>query len=481
MEEAMRPIRISDETMKRAASQGGAATLSLTFKEKLEIAKLLDNLGVSVIEIEGIEKPKADVLRIKSIASLVKHCTLAVPVKVDGSDVAEVWAALGEAQHPRLQVQAAVSPSRMEYVHKMKAPQMLDAVSSALKACAALTDQVEFIAEDATRTDPEYLHSLVKAAIEAGATTVTICDDAGTMLPAEFVQFLEQIREAVPQLESVTLGVSCSSELFMAVSTSIAAIAHGAGEVKTTSYPLGVTELPKLAKALASKGDAYDISSPINNTVLTRTVMQIDRICEQGSAKSALATGASFATVNSDFTLTLVDDAEAVAEAVRNLGYDLTDDDMVLVFEAFQRIAKKKDSIGAKELDAIVASAALQVPSTYKLVRYTINSGNTVKATAYIQISINGEEKECIGMGDGPVDAAFAAIDDAIGRSFELDDWQMQSVTEGQEAMGEAIIKLMSDGKMYSGRGISTDIIGSSIRAYLNAINKVVYEESEGN
>lgn len=476
----MRPIGISDETMKRAASLGGSAALSLTFKEKLELAKLLDNLGVSVIEIEGIEKAKADALRIKSIASIVKDSALAVPVKVDGSDVDAVWAALSEAKRPRLQVQVAVSPSRMEYVHKMKAPQMLEAVASTVRACAAVAPEVEFIAEDATRTDSTYLHEMIRGAIDAGATIVTVCDDAGTMLPSEFVRFLEQLAQSVPQLADVTLGVSCSNELFMAVSTSIASIAYGAGEVKTTSYPLGVTELPKLAKALASKGDAYGVSSPINNTVLNRTVMQIDRICKQGSAKSALATGASFAA-NTDFTLTAVDDADAVTEAVRNLGYDLSEDDMVLVFEAFQRIASKKDSIGAKELDAIVASAALQVPSTYKLVRYTINSGSTVKATAYIQISASGEEKEGIGMGDGPVDAAFAAIDDLVGRSFELDDWQMQSVTEGQEAMGEAIIKLMSDGKMYSGRGISTDIIGSSIRAYLNAINKVVYEEGEGN
>ncbi len=477
----MRNIRISDETMKRAASAGASGALSLTFKEKLEIAKLLDNLGVSVIEIEGIERPKADALRIKSIASLAKGCTLAVPVKVDGSDVADVWAALREASSPRLQVQAAVSPSRMEYVHKMKAPQMLDAVASTVRACSALTENVEFIAEDATRADAEYLHSIIRAAIDAGASTVTVCDDAGTMLPAEFVQFLDSLREDVPQLERVMLGVSCSNELFMAISTSIAAIAAGAGEVKTTSYPFGVTELPKLAKALASKGDAYDVCCSIDNTVLNRTVMQVERICEQGSSKSALATGASSVAANSDFTLSLTDDADAVAEAVRHLGYDLSEDDMTLVFEAFQRIARKKDSIGAKELDAIVASAALQVPSTYKLVQYTINSGNTVKATAYIKLSINGQEIERVGMGDGPVDAAFAAVDGIIGKTYELDDWQMQSVTEGQEAMGEAVIKLMSDGKMYSGRGISTDIIGSSIRAYLNALNKVVYEEGESN
>ena len=181
----MREIRISDETMKKAAQ---SKELALTFKEKLELAKLLDNLGVSVIEVEGIEKPKADALRIKSIASLVKNCCVAVPVKFDGSDVEAVWAALAEAKNPRLQVQVATSPAVMEYVHRTKAAAMVTAVSDTIKACAAHTSNVEFIADDATRTDGAYLREIIAAAIEAGATTVTVCDDAGKMLPGEIAE-----------------------------------------------------------------------------------------------------------------------------------------------------------------------------------------------------------------------------------------------------------------------------------------------------
>ena len=161
----MREIRISDETMKKAAA---SKELALTFKEKLELAKLLDNLGVSAIEVEGIEKPKADALRIKSIASLVKNCEVAVPVKFDGSDVEAVWAALAEAKKPRLQVQVATSPAVMEYVHRTKANAMVERVAETIRACAAHTSNVEFIADDATRTDSAYLREIIAAAIECG-------------------------------------------------------------------------------------------------------------------------------------------------------------------------------------------------------------------------------------------------------------------------------------------------------------------------
>lgn len=489
----MRDIRISDETMKRAAE---SKELSLSFKEKLELAKLLDGLKVSVIEIEGIEKPQADMLRIKSIASIAKSCTLAVPVKIDGSDIDDIWHAMSEAPHPRLQVQIATSPARMEYVHRMKAPEAIEAVTKTIKACTTHTTDVEFIAEDATRTDHDYLKEIINAAIEAGATTITVCDDAGIMLPAEFVDFLSEVKRMVPALSNdaidatdmddasdttdttrPTLGIRCSNELFMAVSMSIAGIAEGATEVKTTSYPLGETMLPKLVKALTAKGDAYGVNCPVETTALKRTMSQIDRICSPANNKESHFASLGMNETADDIVLKASDDQQAIAEAVARLGYDLSDEDIALVYEAFQRIATKKESVGARELDVIVASAALQVPSTYKLDRYTINSGNAIKATANIRMHIGEEVFEKVAMGDGPIDAAFAAIDAIVGETFELDDWQMQSVTEGQEAMGECIVKLISDGRIYSGRGISTDIIGSSIRAYINALNKVMYEK----
>ena len=166
-----------------------------------------------------------------------------------------------------------------------------------------------------------------------------------------------------------------------------------------------------------------------------------------------------------------------MTKVVRQLGYDLTEEDNARVFEAFKRVAVKKHFVGTRELDAIVASTALQVPSTYRLESYVINSGNVIMATANITLERDGNKVRGISVGDGPIDAAFLAIEQIIGHHYELDDFQIQAVTEGREAMGSALVKLRSGGRLYSGSGISTDIIGASIRAYISALNKIVYEE----
>ncbi|MBQ3169474.1 MAG: 2-isopropylmalate synthase, partial [Clostridia bacterium] len=166
-----------------------------------------------------------------------------------------------------------------------------------------------------------------------------------------------------------------------------------------------------------------------------------------------------------------------VARAASLLGYQLSDEDMARVFEAFTAFVQKKP-VGSRELDAIIANVALQVPPTYRLSSYVENSGNIISATAHVVLDKNGESVQGLSTGDGPIDAAFMALERIVGHHYELDDFQIQSVTGGREAMGEALVKLRDGGKLYSGRGISTDIIGASIRAYLNALNKIVYRET---
>ena len=175
--------------------------------------------------------------------------------------------------------------------------------------------------------------------------------------------------------------------------------------------------------------------------------------------------------------LTAHDDLTGVLKAVERLGYDLSEEDGVKVYEAFRTIAAKKEKVSEKELDAIVASASMQVPATYVLDTYVITAGNTISATAHLKLRKHDTAKEGVCIGDGPIDAAFLAIESITGCHYELDDFQIQAVTEGREAMGQAVVKLRSGGKLYSGKGISTDIVGASIHAYISALNKIVYEE----
>ena len=467
----MKQIRISDVTMKQATED-----FSLSFKEKIELAKLLDRLGVAVIELEGISNSRVDALRIKSIAAAVKDSTVAVPVALDAENVRQVWNALSQAVNPRLQVSAAVSSVQMEYLYHKKPDAMLAAVTETVAACKALCSDVEFIADDATRSDPAFLAQAVSAAISQGASTVTVCDTAGTMMPEEFATFIKELYTAVPALSDITLGVSCSNALSMADACIIAAICQGAGEAKTAAYPVGTASLANISRIIDARGSSFDAASSVRVTQLSRSISQATRLCQTSRGKNA-PFGHGVQEDDSGIYLTAHDNISGVIKAAEQLGYDLSEEDGVKVFEAFQAIAAKKEKVTARELDAIVASAAMQVPPAYILDTYVITAGNTISATAHLKLDKAGTKLEGVCIGDGPIDAAFLAIESITGCHYELDDFQIQAVTEGREAMGQTVVKLRSNGKLYSGRGISTDIVGASIHAYLSALNKIVYEE----
>ena len=465
----MNNIRISDMTMKQAG-------ISLSFKEKIELSKLLDKLGVSVIELEPIEQTKIDSLRIKSVAAAVKESAVAVPVGLSQESVELTWNALKEARKPRLQVCAPVSPVQMEYLFHKKPDAMLAAIRSTIASCRQVCADVEFVADDATRSDSAFLYEAVRTAIAAGAGTVTVCDTAGAMLPNEFTAFLRELYANVPELKSVVLGVSCSDNLSMADSCAIAAVRYGAGEIKAAAYRVDVASLPNVTKVLSAKGEFYNATCSVKTTSMKRSCDQIARMCQTGRSKNSPFDNGVQEDDGSIY-LTNHDDLTAVMKVAARLGYDLSEEDGAKVFEAFQAIAEKKEKVSARELDAIVASAAMQVPPTYALESYVVTSGNIVSATAHLKLKKQGKVVEGVSLCDGPIDAAFLAIEGITGHHYELDDFQLQAVTEGREAMGQTIVKLRSEGKVYSGQGISTDIVGAGILAYLNALNKIVYEE----
>ena len=469
----MDQIRISDITMKQTGKE-----FTLSFKEKLEIPKLLDKLNVDVIELEGIVQPKIDALRIKSVASTVKNSIVAVPVALSTESVDATWNALREAKHPRLQVVASVSPVQMEYLFHKKPAVMLAAIEETVKACSAKTSNVEFIADDATRSDETFLYQAIQTAISAGATTITICDATGAILPEELTAFIDNLYENVSTLKNVVLGISCSNELAMADACAIASIKHGVREIKAAAYQVNQISLPHVSRLLATKGEAFGVRSSVRTVEMKRIIKQIEWMCQTSRSKNSPFDNGVQDEVE-DMALTSRDNMTTVLKAVEKLGYDLSEEDGAKVWEAFQQIATRKDVISSKELDTIVASAAMQVPATYVLHTYNITASNIASSMAHMKLEKNGQVLEGIAIGDGPVDAAFLAIENIIGCHYELDDFQIRSVTEGREAMGETVVKLRSNGKLYSGRGTSTDIVGSSIQAYISALNKIVYEEAE--
>ncbi len=469
----MKTIKIIDMTLSASASLRDAA---LSFKEKLEIARTLDRLKVDAIELPAIAGGKADVLANKTIAATVS-AALSAAVDIAAGNIEETWESVRTARHPQLNLLTPVSPVQMEYTCHKKAPAMLEAIRTQVAKCRFYCENVEFTAVDASRAEPDFLYAAVDAAINAGANRVTLCDTSGVLLPDEFAAFVKNLRANVDGMANVELYVQPSDEMGMALACAAAAIPAGADGVKCTAVPAGYPTLEMLARFARTKGAALDFNIGLRTTELTRAVGQLEWMLnsqkEDTSPMGNLGIGET-----ANVTLDINDTIGEVVKVVRQLGYELSDEDNSRVFDAFRRVASRKHFVGTKELDAIIASTALQVPSTYHIENYVINSGNVITATANILLDRNGEKIRGVGVGDGPIDAAFLAIEQIIGHHYELDDFQIQTVTEGRDAMGSALVKLRADGRVYSGNGISTDIIGASIRAYISALNKIVYEEA---
>lgn len=448
---------------------------TLGFKEKIEIVKHLDRLCVDVIETAPLLNGKSDVLLLHTIAPLAVNRTLSCALPLDDTLLADTIKAISKAANPRINVIAPVSTVQMEYHCHQKPAAVLEKISAIVSKIKAAGVETEVSFADATRAEKDFLISAVNGAITAGADVITICDTAGLLFPGEMYDFITGLKNDVPALKDVVLSVECSDELHMASACAVACLRAGAQQIKTAVGIAGKLELGDLADIINAKGAELDLATSLNRDACGKIVAQINNIvCGKNIPvlEKKLVDNRS-----NSWKLSSSDNMSVIGEAVKKLGYELSADDLANVYEEFQRIAQKKE-VGSKDLDAIVATAAMQVPPTYTLKSFVINSGNIITSMAHVVMLKNGTEVQGFSTGDGPIDAAFIAIENIVGRHFELDDFQITAVTEGREAVGSSIVKLRADGKLYSGKGISTDIIGAGVRAYVDALNKICYEEN---
>ncbi|MBQ3667657.1 MAG: hypothetical protein II920_00360 [Clostridia bacterium] len=462
----MRKIIITEATLSNAPK--------LSFREKLETARLLDSINTDIIETVSLNGEKSDEILVKTIAAQTSNAIVSCPV-TDGN-VDRAWKAVSPAKKPRLNVKMPVSVVNMEYAAHLKAPKMLEWIRATVAAAKAKCADVEFTALDATRAEDEFLASAITTAVEAGAQTVTVSDDEGTMLPGEFGQFISNLKVNCASLDNAVLGVCTSDRMSMAEACAFEAIKAGASQVTVRCAGKNMPAYGIFVDIINTKGDSVGVCVGSDITALKRTSDIINRFSESSSAENAAFPQLPQAE-ESRLELTAASDIQTVSKAAVQLGYELSAEDLAKVYERFTGIAQKKN-VDARELDAIIATVALQVPPTYTLSSYVVNSGNIITATAHVVLDKNGEKEQGVSVGNGPIDAAFMAIEKLIGHHYELDDFSIQSVTGGHEAVGEALVRLRDGGKLYSGRGISTDIVGAAIRAYINALNKIVYREN---
>ena len=470
----MRKIQIVDVSLREQAACNGS---SLNFKEKIEVARQLDKLNVDAIETAPIVNGKNDIVFLHTLAPLMTRCILACPVGLDPELLPDTWEALRAAKHPRLNVLAPVSTVQMEYRFHKKPPVVLEMIRAQVKACRELCEDVELSLQDATRAESDFLAQAIRAGLESGARVITVCDTAGVMLPDEFNRFIAALNVAVPELANATLSFEYSNALHMAAACIFASVNTGFAQIKTACAGMNEPSLRSIAHVFRAKGDAIGVSCGLNMTVLEKSYEQIRRILSGRAEQDECAEAVAPASGEASFSLSRSDSRDVVADAVRQMGYELDADALDSVYESFRRIVQKKtEAVGPKELEAIIATVSLQVPPTYQLKSFVITSGNEITSYAHVILERNGDEVKGYGTGDGPIDAAFMAVDEILGRHIELVDFKIDSVTAGASAMGSTTVKLRYENKVYAGKGVSTDVIGASIRAYIDAVNKICYE-----
>ena len=462
----MKKVLISDETLRTLAREN----VSLSFKEKLEIFKSLNELGVDFVEFPCVLGNKTEEMLIKTACALNGNSGIAVVSGNTEEEVEKSFALISGANNKKLIVSIPVSPVQMEYQLAKKPKAVLELLGTLVKKASSICENVEAELFDGTRAEPEFLAKAVETAINCGAKTVTVYDEQGVCLTEAVKKMISELYSAVPSLKDVNLFVRFSDAFSLGVSAIFDAIGSGADGVKLSASNLSDTpEFIKTVKALDEIGSKKGVSIGVNKTALIRIAGKVNDLL---SKRESVFTASPEADEKLPENLTL----ESLSEILKKRGYVLDGDELKTVYKELQRISEKK-AVNYKELDVVISNSILQVPPTYELVKFSVASSNVLPATASVVIKKAGTELYGLSFGNGSVDAAFLALESVLGRHFELDGFELGAVTEGKEAMAVAYVSLRNQGKIYSGRGVSTDIVGASIRAYINALNKIVYEE----
>ena len=501
-----RRITIFDTTLRDGEQCPGA---SLTPPEKLEIAKQLARLGVDVIEGGFPIASPGDAQAVRMIAQTVKGPVIAALARSLPADIDAAAAALSPAKKKRIHVFLATSPIHRKYkLHKAQAEILRQAVW-AVKYAKQYSRDVEFSPEDASRTEPEFLHQVLEAVIEAGATTVNIPDTVGFAIPDEFGRLIQGITEGVRNIQRAVISVHCHNDLGLSVPNSLAAIKHGAGQVECTVNGIGEragnASMEEIVMSLKIRSDFYGATTGIDTTQISKTsrlVSNLTGILVQPN--KAIVGGNAFrhesgihqdgmlkhrmtyeimrpqdvGLAESKLVLGKLSGRHAFAKRLSALGFRLSKADLDRAFERFKALADKKKEIFDEDLTAIVEDELPAAQERYKLVYVHVVSGSDTVPTATIRLSTEGKTLQDAACGDGPVDACYKTIDRLTGVSAELVDYGLQAVTKGKDAQGEVTVKLRHHGIEVTGRGASTDIIEASAKAYLSAINKLVSSAS---
>jgi len=502
-----RTVQIFDTTLRDGEQAPGC---SMNLQEKVEVARQLEKLGVDVIEAGFPAASPGDLAAVKAVAAVVKNSTVAGLCRALEKDIDAGWEALAKAASPRIHTFIATSPIHMEYKLRMTADQVLERAVAAVSYAKRFCKDVEFSAEDASRSDPAFLSRIFEAVIRAGATVVNIPDTVGYAIPEEFGQLVRYVKDHTPNIAEARIAVHCHNDLGLAVANTLAAAVAGADQLECTINGLGEragnASLEEIAMGLRTRKDLLDLNCRLDTTQIyptSRLVSQVTGVRVQPNkavvgenafaheagihqhgvmanrATYEIMTPESIGLPKNRMVLGKHSGRHAFEDRLRDLGFQLDTPAIDEAFAQFKVLADKKKVVSDRDIEALVVGSASMVPETYRLDRWVVNSGSSLSATSTIRLQHkDGTFMEKVAVGDGPIDASFKAIDSILGKDLELESFELGAITGGEDAQGEATVKISFDGRRWNGRGISTDIVEAAIKAYVTAINAMEWELS---
>jgi 2-isopropylmalate synthase len=501
-------VKIFDTTMRDGEQSPGA---SMTLDEKLELAQWMDTMGVDVIEAGFPISSNGDFEAVRAVAGVVKESIVCGLARAGAKDIDRCWEAIKGAARPRIHSFLSTSPIHRKHKLQMDQDQVLDAITFSVSHARNLCADVEWSAEDATRTERDFLRRCVEAAIKAGATTINVPDTVGYSFPQEYGEIFADLIANVPGADKVVFSAHCHNDLGLAVANSIAAVMAGARQIECAVNGLGEragnAALEEVVMALRVRGDALPYETKIDSTRLMRASQMVSRITgfpvqynkaivgknafshesgihQDGMLKNAqtyeIMTPEDVGQGGTSLVLGKLSGRAAFKDKLHDLGYDLAANEFQDAFTRFKELADRKRHVYDDDIIALVDDQIAHSHDAIQVKRLRVVAGTDGPQTAELDLEIDGEHRWTTARGNGPVDAIFAAIRALIPHDAKLDLYQVHAVTEGTDAQAEVSVRLIENGRVGAARAADADTLVASAKAYVAALNRLAAKRARG-
>ncbi|GBC60016.1 2-isopropylmalate synthase [Desulfonema ishimotonii] len=496
-------VYIFDTTLRDGEQSPGA---SMNAQEKLRLAVQLEKLGVDTLEAGFPAASEGDFDAVSQIARRLTRTEVAGLCRANKNDIDRAWGAVQHARKPKIHTFIATSDIHLEYKLKMTRDEVLRATTDAVRYAASLTDRVEFSAEDGSRSDRDFLCKIFGAAIEAGATVLNLPDTVGYAIPSEFAEMVRYVMAHTPNMHKAILSVHCHNDLGLATANTLAAISAGARQAEVTINGIGEragnTSLEEVVMALRTRQNYMPMTTGIQTehiyptsrlvSMITGIIVQPNKAIVGANAFAHEAGIHQDGVLKNPMTYEIMkpetvgvntnklvlgkhSGRHALRSHLKEMGYELSDEELKTVFTRFKEVADKKKHVMDEDLEMIVTEGILRTTDVFKLEYLHISAGTSVMPMASVELAINGRKVRGADWGNGPIDSTFNTISKLTGTGSELLRFTVTALTGGTDAQGEVIVRLRENGLVALGRGSDPDIITASAKAYVNGLNRLEY------